>query len=155
MIKTCLGACLVAAGLLLALAAHADHTAAHDAAAADSDAARALQDANMKMHSAMDIPATGDADVDFVRGMLAHHQGAVDMAKVVLKYGSDPDVRMLAGDIIKAQDKEMAWMREWLLKHGPKGLSFGEDGAEKAPAPAGEVPPPPMGDIMPMETPAE
>ncbi len=38
------------------------------------------------------------------------------MAKVVLEHGKDPDVRKLAEAIIKAQDGEITWMREWLKK---------------------------------------
>ena len=47
-----------------------------------------------------------DADVDFIKGMIPHHQGAVDMGKVVLQYGTDPDVRNLAQHIIADQQIE-------------------------------------------------
>lgn len=73
---------------------------------------------NMKMHSAMDIAFTGNADVDFVRGMIAHHAGAIDMAKVVLAFGKDPEVKKLAESIIKAQETEIAQMQAWLKKNG-------------------------------------
>jgi hypothetical protein len=91
--------------------------------ATDSSATAAFKHATGKMHAAMDMGYSEDADVDFVRGMIAHHQGAIDMANAVLKYGSDPDVRMLAGDIVKAQEKEIDWMKDWLAKHGPRDLS--------------------------------
>ncbi len=52
--------------------------------------------ANQKMHADMSIDYTGDPDKDFIRGMIPHHQGAIDMAKVVLKYGKDPKVKELA-----------------------------------------------------------
>ena len=45
---------------------------------------------NMKMHGAMDIAFTGNADVDFVKGMIPHHAGAVDMAKTVLAFARIP-----------------------------------------------------------------
>jgi len=73
---------------------------------------------NMKMHNAMDISFTGNADADFVKGMIPHHAGAIDMAKVVLAFGKDPEVKKLAESIIKAQETEIAQMREWLKKNG-------------------------------------
>ena len=73
---------------------------------------------NMKMHGAMDIAFTGNADVDFVKGMISHHAGAVDMAKTVLAFGKDPEVRKLAEEIIKAQESEIALMQGWLKKNG-------------------------------------
>ena len=70
------------------------------------------------MHKDMGAPLTGDADVDFVRGMIPHHQGAIDMAKVELQYGKDPALRKLAEDIVKAQESEIAMMKDWLSKRG-------------------------------------
>ncbi|MFZ5691670.1 MAG: CopM family metallochaperone [Pseudomonadota bacterium] len=72
---------------------------------------------NAKMHEGMDITFTGNADVDFVRGMIPHHQGAVDMAKTVLAFGKDPQIRKLAEDIIKAQETEIALMQTWLKQN--------------------------------------
>jgi len=73
---------------------------------------------NAKMHGAMDIAFTGNADVDFMKGMIPHHAGAVDMAKTVLAFGKDPEVRKLAEEIIKAQESEIALMQSWLKKNG-------------------------------------
>ncbi|MBX9777292.1 MAG: DUF305 domain-containing protein [Xanthobacteraceae bacterium] len=70
------------------------------------------------MHEAMNVTFTGNADVDFVKGMIPHHQGAVDMAKVVLAFGSDPEIRKLAEAVIKAQESEIAMMRAWLQRNG-------------------------------------
>lgn len=79
-----------------------------------SPSSAAYADANAKMHKDMAIVFTGDADKDFVRGMIPHHRGAVDMAKVELEFGKDPDVRKLAEAVIKSQEAEIAWMKAWL-----------------------------------------
>ncbi len=91
----------------------------HGAPAASEPAStRAYRAANDRMHKDMDIKFSGDADVDFFKGMIPHHQGAIDMAKVVLEHGKDPETRKLAQEIIAAQEKEIAEMREWLKKRG-------------------------------------
>jgi uncharacterized protein (DUF305 family) len=87
-------------------------------AQADTPAAAAFAAANAKMHQSMAVEMTGDADVDFIRGMIPHHEGAVEMAQIVLKYGKDPEVKKLAEGIIAAQEQEIAWMKDWLAKHG-------------------------------------
>ncbi len=72
----------------------------------------------MKMHKDMAITYSGNADADFVKGMIPHHQAAIDMAKTVLAFGKDRDVKEMAEDVIKAQEKEIAKMTEWLKKQG-------------------------------------
>jgi uncharacterized protein (DUF305 family) len=88
----------------------------HSAPAAQSihPSTQEFNDANAKMHAGMAIVFSGKPDVDFVKGMIAHHQGAIDMAKIELKYGTDPAIRKLAEGIIKAQTSEIAMMKNWL-----------------------------------------
>jgi len=66
----------------------------------------------------MNVKPTGKPDKDFVLMMMLHHQGAVDMAKVELQYGTDPELRQLATDIVAAQEKELAQMKAWLERNG-------------------------------------
>lgn len=96
-----------------------DHSA-HAAAAADTPATAAYKKAMGGMMEGMAISYTGNADADFARGMIPHHKGAVEMAKVELEFGKDPELRKLAEDIIKAQETEIAFMSEWLKKNPPK-----------------------------------
>jgi len=70
------------------------------------------------MHHDMASQSTGDADRDFAVNMIPHHQGAIDMARVVLRDGRDPEMRKLAEDIIRGQEAEIAFMRAWLAKRG-------------------------------------
>ena len=87
------------------------------AKSADSD--KANQATMTTMMGAMSVPYTGKTDVDFARGMIPHHQGAIDAAKVVLQYGADPEVKSFAETVIKAQSGEIAVMTEWLKKNAP------------------------------------
>lgn len=79
---------------------------------------KAFEDANSTMHKNMMIKLSGNTDVDFVRSMIPHHQGAIDMAKVELEHGKDPEIRKLAEEVIKAQEAEIKMMKEWLAKNG-------------------------------------
>ncbi|MFD1801506.1 DUF305 domain-containing protein [Mixta tenebrionis] len=60
-----------------------------------------------------------DADVAFAQGMIAHHQGAIAMAKTELQYGKDPAMRKLAEQIIAAQQPEIDRMQAWLKQQQP------------------------------------
>ena len=87
-------------------------------AAAASPSTAAYQAAMDAMMTNMMIPYSGNADVDFIRGMIPHHQGAVDNARIVLEFGKDPDVLKFAQSVIDAQEAEIKWMTEWLAKNG-------------------------------------
>ena len=57
---------------------------------------------------------TGNPDVDFLAMMIAHHEGAVEMARLALIHGRDPLARRLAEEIIASQRVEIEAMRQRL-----------------------------------------
>ena len=78
-----------------------------------------------KMMAGMTVKPTGDVDADFVAMMTPHHQGAIDMAKAVLRYGKNEQIRRIAQEIIVQQQQEIAAMR----------LALGEPLPPSSPAP--------------------
>lgn len=76
------------------------------------DDAMAVMDAGMRQ-----APMSGVSEHDFVSMMMPHHQGAVDMAKAVLLYTQDPEIRNLALGIIAEQQNEIKVMQAWLQRH--------------------------------------
>jgi uncharacterized protein (DUF305 family) len=85
--------------------------AATPAGATSNDAYKVAMD---KMMADMMVPYTGNADIDFAKGMIPHHQGAIDMAKVVLQFGKDTEIRKLAEAVVAAQESEITFMQNWL-----------------------------------------
>ncbi len=79
------------------------------------DDAMAVMDAGMKQ-----APMNGVSEHDFVTMMIPHHQGAVDMAKALLLYTQDPELRNLALGIIAEQQNEIKVMQAWLQRHTNK-----------------------------------
>lgn len=65
-------------------------------------------------------PMTGDPDRDLVNMMLPHHQGAIDMARIYLRDGKDPEIRRIAEKIITDQEREIAEFNAWLVKNPAK-----------------------------------
>lgn len=77
---------------------------------------KAFAEANGKMHKGLMLQFSGDTDADFVRWMIPHHQGAIDVAKVELEYGKDPDMLKMAKMILN-QENEIEAMNAWLKAH--------------------------------------
>ena len=73
-----------------------------------------MANVNTRMHDGMEILRSGNIDRDFVRMMIPHHQGAIDMARVLLKYGQDVRLKRLAQSIIVEQAQEITYMRSLL-----------------------------------------
>ncbi len=79
------------------------------------EAQQASMAAMMKMHPAMmQGMMAKDPDVAFACGMIAHHQGAIDMAEVELKFGDNDEAKQMAQKIIDAQTKEITEFTQWL-----------------------------------------
>ena len=121
--STVLAAIALAAlpAIALAQGTHGRHSGhgASAAAPAATPASKAYMAANDKMHGPMmEAAKDSDPDVAFVKGMIPHHQGAIDMARVVLQYGKDEQTRKWANDVIREQQREIDEMQAWLKKNG-------------------------------------
>jgi hypothetical protein len=102
------------------------HPHAQNAVGADESAFLAENDAAMtKMMNDMAAKPSGDIDRDFVAMMAPHHQGAIDMAVIELRYGRNEQLRRIAQEIIVSQLQEIAAMK----------LAIGEQVLASAPAP--------------------
>ncbi len=86
-----------------------------------NEAQKGYMQAMMKMHGPMMAAhMIKDSDVAFICGMIAHHQGAIDMADVVLKTGDNAEAKRMAEKTKKEQGLEIAEMKEWLSKNAKK-----------------------------------
>jgi hypothetical protein len=138
--KPSLGMAMFGARVLLAFAvpplvfAQEAHPPAQAAVAADEGPCLKENEAAMtKMMNDMTARPTGDIDRDFVAMMAPHHQGAIDMAVIELRYGRNEQLRRIAQEIIVDQMQEIAAMK----------LAIGEPVPASAPAPTqpGATPP--------------
>ena len=115
------GALVIAAGLAVAQG-QGDSQAGmeghdmqgHVMSGTESAATVAFMAANDRMHADMAIDYTGDADVDFMRGMIPHHQAAINMAKAELEHGDSDWAKQMAQKVIDAQQQEIEEMLNWL-----------------------------------------
>lgn len=122
------------AGPVVAQTQYGGHEAMKGGAVAEADMQKMMQDAahkpddaastkgfkaaDMAMMRNMQVPYTGDPDVDFRTHMIPHHEGAVEMARVALKHAKDPETTAVAEKIIADQMKEVVEMKVWLKAHG-------------------------------------
>jgi hypothetical protein len=129
-----LGKAVFGARILFAFAlpplvfAHEAHPSTQAAAATTSDESAFLREneaAMTKMMNDMAARPSGDIDRDFVAMMAPHHQGAIDMAVIELRYGRNEQLRRIAQEIIVDQLQEINAMK----------LAIGEPVAASAPAP--------------------
>ena len=127
-----LGMAYVGARVLFAFAAspfvlaHEAHPHSQPPAATDEAAFLKENEAAMnRMMAAMDVKPSGDIDRDFVAMMSPHHQGAIDMAVIELRYGRNETLRRLAQEIIVDQMQEIAAMQ----------LALGEPATDTTAAP--------------------
>ncbi|MDF5725706.1 MAG: DUF305 domain-containing protein [Rhizonema sp. PD37] len=94
-----------------------------------SDNKQMNHEGGMNHSMAMDLgPADANYDLRFIDAMTPHHQGAVEMAKVALQKSQRPQIKKLANDIIKDQNKEIAqmkqWRQAWYPKAGDKPMAY-------------------------------
>lgn len=84
--------------------------------AAASASNKAFMDAHQHMMRSMPTKPSGDTDRDFASMMIPHHQGAIEMARIELRYGKNPELRALATKMIVDQEREIAELKKWLGK---------------------------------------
>ncbi|WP_198026458.1 DUF305 domain-containing protein [Bradyrhizobium sp. ARR65] len=87
-----------------------------------SEAQNGYRQSMVKMRGPMRMGIMANSpDVGFICGMIPHHQGAVDMAEVVLQTGHNPEVKRFAEQVIREQGQQISWMKDWLKKYAGKG----------------------------------
>ena len=87
------------------------HAALDKAAATPGDRAFAASEA--EMHRKMAAASGQTVDQAYVAKMIAHHEGAVAMARIALRDSRDPEIRRMAQSVVDAQTREIAEMKAW------------------------------------------
>ena len=111
---------LIPLAFIPTLAAPATQHTSHPQEGMPADAPywEGLMDSMTRMHAAMSSTGpSADPDADFVALMLPHHQAAIDMARIELTFGKDPQLRRLAEEIVTDQESEIQLMRLWEKTH--------------------------------------
>ena len=111
---------LIPLAFIPTLAAPATQHTSHPQEGMPADAPywEGLMDSMARMHAAMSSTGpSADPDRDFVALMLPHHQAAIDMARIELTFGKDPQLRRLAQEIVTDQESEIQLMRLWEKTH--------------------------------------
>ncbi len=120
--------------------AHPASTAPSAAAdAAESQFLAANEEAMSKMMVDMTVAPTGDIDRDFVAMMVPHHQGAIDMARILLRYGKNEQLKRLAQEIIVTQQQEIAAMKLAVGEPLPPSIASPTQPASGATAPSNDM----------------
>ena len=97
-----------------------DHAAmGHTAHGGDgpTEADKLYAEGEAQMHRLMAAASGQTADEAYINKMIAHHEGAVAMAKTALEHSTDPQVRQWAQGVIDAQEREIAEMKAWKPAH--------------------------------------
>jgi hypothetical protein len=110
-------------GVILALAVAGPAQHQHGQAGGSDGFQTMIGEAVSRMHAEMDVPFSGNADSDFARMMIPHHQGAIDMAVAELRYGKDKRLKRLAQEIIVEQQQEIVVMHFALGDPLPPGTA--------------------------------
>ncbi len=112
-ISLSLGACTT-------LQSQSQPTASETAVSVSSETPLTDNNTMSEHHEMMDLgPADAEYDLRFIDAMIPHHQGAINMAKQVVQNSTRPELKNLAEEMIKAQEKEIAQMQEWRKKWYP------------------------------------
>ncbi len=116
---------IVAIGLLTACSTPAQNSSTEPSVSSSPTSSMMPgMDHSMSHGMMMDLgPADADFDLRFIDAMTPHHQGAIVMAKEAEQKSKRPEIKKLAADIIKAQNKEIAEMKQWRTAWYPKASS--------------------------------